>query len=94
MYSTTAILVVCRVSLTSSFPMQVLVDTKACRGLYSGREDVLTDAAVGSYTFPITDPAGKPIVAPGASTMEGKGVMSFSVRVPSLAYRYSILRSI
>jgi hypothetical protein len=63
------------------------VDLNTVRGLYSGTEVSFTDRPVMSYTFPIADGTGKPLVAPGTVTMDGKGVLSFTLRVPSLAYR-------
>jgi len=65
---------------------QTVVDLRRCQELYSGKVVEFSDTAIESLSVHITDGAGKPLIAPGSQTMEGKGKISFSLRLPSLAY--------
>jgi hypothetical protein len=44
------------------------------------------DVPLASYEFAVSDGNGKPLVAPGTTTLPGKGTISYSIRIPSLAY--------
>jgi hypothetical protein len=44
------------------------------------------DIPLTGYDFAVSDGNGKALVAPGTTTLPGKGTVTFSIRVPSLAY--------
>lgn len=56
------------------------------QSIYSGTVVDCRDTPLNSYEFTVSDGNGKPVIAPGTSTMAGKGTISFTIRVPSLAY--------
>lgn len=56
------------------------------QSIYSGDQVDCTDNPLGNYDFQVSDGNGKPLVAAGTTPMAGKGTITFSIRVPSLAY--------
>lgn len=56
------------------------------QSVYSGAQVECPDISLTSYDFSVSDGNGKPLVAPGTTTLPGKGTITFALRVPSLAY--------
>lgn len=65
---------------------QTTVRVPSFQSVYGGVQVDCPDVQLTSYDFPVSDGNGKPLVAPGTTTLPGKGTITFALRVPSLAY--------